>query len=426
MIIKVLLTLERKYVMNRVIFLKLELKQTLKLIPYLLAGATVLSAVIGSVAFCAGKILASSNKLNDKKTIVFSSEDDSEIVGMVVSSLSKSKSITTLFNIIETDYNDVADAAAKDETVVSVVIPKGFMYGLMNGKNYPIELYFSKTTSIYSLVITELSLAFQNTLKVAQAGVYTLYDYYNEQGMKKYAPAANTELNIIYLTKALMRENMFKPITLNTTGTKDIKTFYISSGIMVIILLLGCVFILRTKNTNTLISVKLRQHGIGFFTQSFVHVFCIAAALYTLFTGVLLTIFIINQVTHWELSFHFPHMMANGLAICICSSGIITLINSALHTRFSAILLLFISVITSCFISGAFIPSVLLPEQLNNIRKYLPTTYLLNTTGLLLKGDIYLKDLLWLLCYFLGFMILSVFFTYCSFKHSGRKRRTER
>lgn len=413
-------------IMNKLIYLKLELKRTLKLIPYLFAGAIALSVVIGAVAFCAGKILASSNKLNDKKTITFSSEDDSEITGMIVSSLSQSKSLTTLFNIIEADYEDVESMVENDEAVVSVVIPKHFMYSLMKGTNYPIKLYFSKTTSIYSLVITELSRAAQSTLKAAQSGVYTLYDYYDEQNVLRYAPAANTELNIIYLKKALLRGGMFKPVTLNATGSLDIKTYYMASGITVIILLLGCVFILRMKNTTEFISVKLRQRGIGVISQSLVHIFCIFASLYTMFTGILILAFCANLAADLGLTFNLPYMLINGLFVCLCSAGIITFINSAAHSRFSAILLLFISVIVSCFISGAFIPSALLPEALSKTGRYLPTTYLLNTTGMIFKGEIFKKGLLQLLYYFIWFMIFTIFFTYISLKGSGCRRRNTR
>lgn len=409
--------------MSKLIYLKIELKRTLKLIPYLLAGAIALSSVIGAVAFCAGKILASSSRLNDKKTIAFSSEDDSEITGIVVSSLSKSKSITTLFHIIEVNYETAKSMAKNDETVVSIVIPKDFMHSLMNGTNYPIELYFSKITSIYSLVITELSRSSQTTLKAAQAGIYTLYDYYEEQGMSKYASDANTELNIIYLTKALLRDNMFSPTVLNSTGSLGIKTFYISSGIMLIILLLGCVFILRTKDTNALISIKLKQHGIGSVSQSMVHIFCISASLYALFAVILLAAFLISRCMSTGYVFHISSMMVNGLVLCMCSASIIAFVSSLVRSRFSAILLLFIGVITSCFLSGAFIPSAMLPEQFTLMGKYLPTTYLLNATGMMLKGRIYKKGLFRLLCYFAGFMILTILFTYHSLKNSGRKRR---
>lgn len=408
------------------IYFKLELKRTLKLIPYLLAGAIALSAVIGAVAFCAGKILASSNKLNDKKTIAFSSADNSELIGMVVSSLSKSESITTLFNIIEADYEDVETMAENDEAVVSVVIPKGFMYSLMNGANYPIELYFSKTASIYSLVISELSRAAQTTLKAAQAGVYTLYDYYEEQDALRYASEANTELNIIYLKKALLRGNMFKPTTLNSTGSLDIQTFYMSSGIMVIMLLLGCVFILRMKDTNAIIAVKLRQNGIGAISQSMVHIFCITFSLYVLFTGILLTVYLFNQFMALGLNLNLPYMLLNGLALCFCSACIIAFISSVVRSRFSAILFLFISVIVSGFISGAFLPSAFLPEIVNRIGKYLPTTSLQHTAGMMLKGEIYTKGLSELLCKAAGFMVLTILFTCISLKYSSKKRRSIR
>lgn len=410
-------------IMNKLIYLKLELKRMLKLIPYLAAGAIALSLVIGAVAFCAMKMLAASNRIDEKKTITFSSADDSDITEIVVSALSKSKSITALFNIIEADYQDVAAMAENDEAVVSVVIPEKFMYSLMHGANYPIELYFSKTTSIYSLLITELSCAAQTSLKAAQAGVYTLYDYYVSQDESDSVSDANEKLNFIYLQKALLRENMFSKTTLSATGSLDLKTYYISSGIMVITLLLGCVFILRTKETTPFISVKLKQHGISFIRQTLVRIFCIFTSLYVIFAVVLLIACLTNQFTNSGQTFHLSVMLLNGLAVYLCSAAIITCIDSAVRSRFSAILFLFISVIACSFISGAFIPSVFLPETLTVIGNYLPTTYLLNITGMILKGELYKKGLLILFCYFTGFTILSILFTHNSLKDSRSNRR---
>lgn len=401
-------------IMNRFLYLKLELKRTLKLLPLLLTGAIALSLVIGAVAFCAGKLLSSSNQLNDKKTIVFADEDSNKITEMVVSSLKKSDSINTLFNIVEADADEADEMAKNDEAIVSIVIPKYFMAGLLIGESLPIRLYYSNTTSIYSLFITELSQAAQLSLKAAQSGVFTLYDFYIYNDKLKYAPEANTKLNIIYLKKALLRDNMFDPTTLDATGTMDIKTFYLSSGIMVILLLLGCVFILRMKETNPVIILKLKQHRIGTIFQTLTKIFCTFAALFLLFIIALASAFFICLFRKSNYTFYLPEMLVNGFAVCLCSAAIITFISSLVKSRFSAILLLFISVIASCFASGAFIPSILLPESVSSLGRYLPTTYLLNTTGMILEGDFAPKGLLLLLLYFIGFLVVTIFFSFIS------------
>ena len=260
--------------MNRLNYLKLEIKRNLKLIPYLMIAIATLSLVLALVGFCATK-LSEANKLKDKKNVYFSSEDDASLTKLVINALSKTDSITKLFNVSEINYSDVEAVADNENSIVTVVVPKGFLNSLMNGNNYPIKVYFSSTTSIYTMIITELSLAAQTSLQAAQSAVYTLYDYYYDMGKYKYASTANEELNSTLITKAFSRNKFFVKKQLSSTGDYNIKTYYLASGILTVILLSGCIFILRIKNTGHYISLKLNQYGIGAFTQSIVKIFSV-------------------------------------------------------------------------------------------------------------------------------------------------------
>ena len=220
--------------MNKLIYLELEIKRKIRLLPHIILGTIALTLVVGIVAFCAGKMLYGNKMASDKKLLVFSSQDDTPLTNLVVSVLSNSPSITKICNVINTDYDKAVELSKDENTISSIIIPKDFMNSLMNGTNYSIDIHFSSIRSIYTLIITELSKAAQTSLQAAQAGVYTLHDYYYLNNAKEYEYDANQELNTIYLAKAFSRGKFFKHHRLTATGGLTTTNYYFASAIMLI------------------------------------------------------------------------------------------------------------------------------------------------------------------------------------------------
>lgn len=55
--------------MNKLIYLKLELKRKFKLIPQILIGTIALSLVVGAIVFCASKLLYSDVSIKEKEPL---------------------------------------------------------------------------------------------------------------------------------------------------------------------------------------------------------------------------------------------------------------------------------------------------------------------------------------------------------------------
>lgn len=410
--------------MNKLVYLKLELKRKFKILPQILLGTITLSAIIGVFIFFVSKLLYSNISINEKKTIVFTSQDDSEMTSLIVSTLKESKSINSVCNIVEADYDTAINMVNTEEAVAGVIIPADFMNSLMTGENYPISIHFSSTKSIYSMVISELTKAAQNTLKTAQAGVYTLHDYYKANNALAYESKANKSLNLIYLGKAFSRGKFFERHTLTATGNLSTVNYYFASGIMIIILLSGCIFILKNKETDDTISLKLHQYGIGSFVQTSAHILSTFTILYLLCSIFMSGLYIVNLNMNIGFKLSLTNIFYNNFFICLCCSSFICFSGSILSGKYSSILLHFILVIISSFISGAFIPLILLPEVINKFAYYLPTTYILNIIGTIFTGDIYSKNIVRLLTFTAIFTIAATIFSkihISEIRHSGRR-----
>lgn len=397
--------------MKRLVYLKLELKRKFKILPQILLGTIALSAIIGVFVFFASKLLYSNISINEKKTIVFTSQDDSEMTSLIVSTLKEAKSITSVCNIVEADYDTAINMVNTEQAVAGVIIPADFMNSLMTGENYPISIHFSSTKSIYSMVILELTKAAEYTLKTAQAGVYTLHDYYKANNALSYESKANKSLNLIYLGKAFSRGKFFERHTITATGNLSTVNYYFASGIMLILLLSGCVFILKTKETDDIISLKLYQNGIGPFVQTAAHILSIFTVLYLLCSIFMTVLYIVNFNMNIGFKLSITNILYNNIFICLCCSSLICFSGSILSGKYSSILLHFLLVIISSFISGAFIPLILLPEVFDKLASYLPTTYILNIIGTIFTGDVYSENIVKLLTFTAIFTIASTIFS---------------
>lgn len=396
--------------MNKLIYLQLEIKRKLKLIPTLIIGTIALSIVIGAIVFCTGKMVYAKNPEVSKKQIVFTSEDKSPLTKLIVGTLSQSESINLVCDVNEENYETSMNGIDDPARIVTIMIPANFLNSLITGTNLPIKIYFSSTQSLYTLIISELTKAAELSLKSAQSSVFVLCDYYIANNKSEYITEAYNELDMIYITRAFTRDGFYRRVKVTATGNLSMLNYYIASAIMLVILLLGCIFILKSKDTSTIFSLKLRQSGIGSATQVCSNIFSTFLVLYFFLVLIMSGFYVVSIAAMKDLNISPLNVLFNSLFVAFAGACIITFISNVISGKYSAILLYFILIFASGFASGAFIPSLLLPESLKKLSAFLPTTYIQNVIGSMLVGQVYKNDITTLITFGLGTAMVSVIF----------------
>lgn len=410
--------------MNKLVYFQLEIKRKIKLIPTLLIGTIALSIIIGGIVFCAGKIVSSKNSTINKKQLVFTSDDKSALTKMVVNTLSQSESINQVCDVLEEDYETSMNGIDEPPRIATIMIPSDFLNNLIIGTNLPIDIYYSSTQSLYTLVISELAKASELSLKSAQASVFVLCDYYMDNNRADEIMDAYDELDMIYITRAFTRDGFFRRVEVTATGNVSMVNYYIASAIMLVILLLGCIFILKIKDTSNIFSLKLKQNGIGTFTQVISNILSIFIVLYIFLTMIMLVFYILGFFLTQSFNISIINILFSSVFVALSGSCIITAVSNIISGKYSSILLYFILIFTSGFASGAFIPSLLLPESLKKLSVFLPTTYIQNVIGSMFMGEIYYKDIVILLMFCLAAFTISIIFLeihYRILKYFGRR-----
>ncbi len=390
------------------LFYKLECKRTIKLIPHILAGAIALSIVIGAIAFCAGKMIYI-NENDVTVDIAYSLEDDSRMTEMVIGMLKSSDSISSVCNFIQTTETESIELLKNNQILAAITIPAGFMNSLMTGKNYSIRISLPIRLSLYSVILVELSKAVETTLDAAQAGVYTLHDFYKEQNALQYEKEANLALNSIYLTKAFDRSSIFQSHTVSATGSLSVTEYYICAGIVILILMLGTTFVHSVQSNSNIMNLKLRQAGIGNQHIVLSKIISIALTLFLLLYGFILILFILESLNICSITFHLFVALINTSVISLCAASVIVFIISLSKGRTNGMLLLFLLITVMCFISGCFVPELFLPDILKSISDYLPSTHILSLMNNIFQSQLSVQNLLNALSSGIFLYIVTVF-----------------
>lgn len=390
------------------LFYKLECKRTIKLIPHILAGAIALSIVIGAIAFCAGKMIYI-NENDVTVDIAYSLEDDSRMTEMVIGMLKSSDSISSVCNFIQTTETESIELLKNNQILAAITIPAGFMNSLMTGKNYSIRISLPIRLSLYSVILVELSKAVETTLDAAQAGVYTLHDFYKEQNALQYEKEANLALNSIYLTKAFDRSSIFQSHTVSATGSLSVTEYYICAGIVILILMLGTTFVHSVQSNSNIMNLKLRQAGIGNQHIVLSKIISIALTLFLLLYGFILILFILESLNICSITFHLSVALINTSVISLCAASVIVFIISLSKGRTNGMLLLFLLITVMCFISGCFVPELFLPDILKSISDYLPSTHILSLMNNIFQSQLSVQNLLNALSSGIFLYIVTVF-----------------
>ena len=171
-------------------YLKIELKRAYKSFPKMLISASVLLIIMGTVAFCGEKILYA-NKPHDKARVAFVNEDSSKLVSMATILLKSSESISSLCEFVDADRETANSMIKCHDAIASIIIPDGFVSGLMHGLNVPITIQFSDTLPAVAALMKELSYTATRTMTCIQSGIYAQYDVYNQCNKNNLLDKAN-------------------------------------------------------------------------------------------------------------------------------------------------------------------------------------------------------------------------------------------
>lgn len=406
------------------IFWKLEIKRALGRLPQLLAGVVVLLFLAGTTALFASRALYGEQASGRIPVGVVLPEEEL-LAKKALSMIASLDSVNSLCDFLYLDRAGAMEGLKAGELSAVMDVPEGLVRGIMEGTNVPIRIVFPQEAGVESRIFQELTDAGAGTLSAAQAGIYAGNQLCRSYGLESRIPLLEADLNRIFLSYSLPREDYFRHSLVNATGDLTTAAFYAASA-YVLVLLLGAVPVsgyllpspvvlarkLRMAGVGSLSQVLARTAGLGvLFLAGSVELFLAAAAL-----GVWGSLAggwsgqsgagtggsqsgagiggsraggwnLLSEAAPWD-SLADKLLLAVALVlVCLAAAALVVLVYRLAGNLLGGILLLFLLATAQHFLAGGYLPLVFLPATVKGLAPLLPSGILMDGAGMMLTAQ---------------------------------------
>lgn len=413
------------------IFWKLEIKRALGRLPQLLAGVVVLLFLAGTTALFASRALYGEQASGRIPVGVVLPEEEL-LAKKALSMIASLDSVNSLCDFLYLDRAGAMEGLKAGELSAVMDVPEGLVRGIMEGTNVPIRIIFPQEAGVESRIFQELTDAGAGTLSAAQAGIYAGNQLCRSYGLESRIPLLEADLNRLFLSYSLPREDYFRHSLVNATGDLTTAAFYAASA-YVLVLLLGAVPVsgyllpspvvlarkLRMAGVGSLSQVLARTAGLGvLFLAGSVEMFLAVAAL-----GVWGSLAggwssqsgagtggsragagggrsggwssqsgaggwnLLSKAAPWDSLADKLLLAAALVLVCLAAAALVVLVYRLAGNLLGGILLLFLLATAQHFLAGGYLPLVFLPATVKGLAPLLPSGILMDGAGMMLTAQ---------------------------------------
>lgn len=367
------------------IWLCMELKRAAARLPIMIIEAIILVCVIGMIAFCGQRIITAKGE-ETSKTIVIVSQESETLTNYVLSFLDGMESVGAWCDFLNTDIETGRYMLENGKAIAMVVIPEKMMEGILYGENIPATLYLTKEMSGMGTLFEELAEAGVYMLSTAQGEVYAtsiLKDtyYFMDERKDMYADIDSYNLNIV-----LNRESLFRIRSISATGGETPVVYYIAAFMTLYLMLIGIT--MGEYEMQSLLQGKLLQRSGLPCSLRVLGKWGVTSLCIGIMTLLPIMLFVFSGFGEkYNLVIHLSSVL-NMVIIILCASAILQMICTVVQNVTLALLGIGVGTMTMGYVSGCFLPIVLLPAGIQSIARYLPTTYMRMCWSAIFQGNI--------------------------------------
>lgn len=369
------------------------------MLPLILRRAMILTAVCliaaGMIAFCV-KVVWAKDSERPKLRIGYTAEENmmTNLAVSYVQNMESIQSICSLEAVTEQEGKQLLESGVLSALIV---LPPDVMNEILSGSNTPATLYLPQKDAggladgglraIGELLFEELATAGMGMLGTAQAEIYAAEEIFQELSAEV-LQSLYDDINQFNLKTVTGREKLFQTKTLSLTENDTYVVYYGSAFLTVYGLLAGLFFGVFCKRSSLQQTMAAKRIGVGYAVQFAVR--CQAGFLLMFLTLLLpfgLLIVILPRLDKF-LTIHltFPGIIALFFMVLFLTVYFM-MIYQLVEKRESALVVIGVSAVLQAYLSGCFIPSVLLPQAVASIGKLLPAAMLKKGFTIVLTGE---------------------------------------
>lgn len=392
--------------------LKQNIKGSFRALPQLVFGAIALIFLVSAIAFCGNEFLyGGPSNMSEGTTLSLGVvlEDDSELAGTVRDAVLGMSEVTSFVDFQFVDRETAMGMLTSGRIIAAIVIPKDTAYNIVHGKNTPMTVVFPEDSGMEAVIIKEIADSLSSMLSSAQAGIYSIYDFYDDHGAASLKKDALRRMNLKYINLVATGDTMFDTTEVTATGSIPLMTYYITGGLVLFVLLFGINCFSFLKITPAVTSKKLSLSGTPLLFQglaSYISILLVQLAAITVIMAPAIWI-----MSLFNLSLSLTGIM--GLMVVIpvfvmLSSALVYAVSQLTPHNMGRIMTTFFVSLVMCFLSGCFIPSIMLPELFQRAGSLMPAHYMIRFGSRIMSGNLDIFSLLMCLVFTLILFFLGI------------------
>lgn len=402
--------------------LKLNIKRAYKSLFQLVLGAIALIFLVSAIAFYGTEYLyggtyastkTSDNNSSDTSVPMFKlgvvMYDSSTLAGTVTDRITNMSQISDTVGFIFIDEENAMNMLEQGKIMAVLIIPEDTVDGILHGKNKPMQVVFPENSGFEAILLKEVADAAATLLSSAQAGIYSIYDFYDEHDATTHKKDAVNRMNLKYINFTATGMNMFDREEVSATGQIPLMTYYISGALVLFILLLGmnCYSFINRMTPD--VAKKLSLSGCPLILQGLSDYIAIVLVMLTAIAVIIAPAILIMNIFGMSLSIAgiFALLLILPVFVLLSSSLIYLISQLTLHNMSRIIITFFISLFMS-FISGCFIPYIMLPNAVQFISIFLPARHMMDMSASLLSGSFDIVAFCICLVYTIVLLVFSI------------------
>lgn len=289
------------------------------------------------------------------------------------------------------EENEARNKLEKGKLAGYVRIPDGFVESVVSGENLPVTYVFGGSQqSLGGQLIEELSDTISAGITETQAGIYSMQEFYLNQGELEEIYEDVDTLNLRYFDLILSREEIYQVETVAGGHQLSVSGYYLSAILLVFLLAWGMNGGALLVKKDQSFSRVMASRGMGILIQTggeFLAFILFMGCNYIGITGILLVCAEIFKVQIPEIPgvgglFRF---FAGCIPVVLCVGAMIFFLYTVVDSVISGLLLNFLGAIGLGYLSGCFYPLSFFPEEIQKVAAVLPS-------GVAME---YMKRLIW-------------------------------
>lgn len=363
----------------------LEIKKSIKALPKLIPGAILMIIIVLMIALGAKGILSDKPQIDDKDKVSIGvvCYDDSKMMELAKRILTSTKSITESIHLTFMEEKRAEELLEENRLMAVIIIPDNVVSDIMTGKNTPIDIRFSRNAGYEAAAFKEIADAAVNFLASAQAGIYSVYDFYNENNQSNYIDDALDRLNERYIKTVLLRESFFENTQVVATGDLDVMEYYCVSGIVLFLFLFGINSVTFTEGyrKEAIVSLCITGTGIG---RQHISRLCGIFIVYAVFVTVIIAGVCTGGYIDIFMAFK---LILSMVSVLLSVSSIILFIQVLVENKTGQVMIIFFAAVFQSFVTGGFIPELMLPKAVTGVGKFTPAYYMIEQIKAVYMGS---------------------------------------